>query len=259
MGASAGRQLRLVVVGRDVVDLARHHLQRVVVRHRDLRERTLEEGADVLTVGAPHARLWSARIRGGRQALAAQDVDPASIAVEGHTGRIPAGRHEAAHPALTRRRHVDHGDVVVVGVGHEQRGAVGRQREGIRGRSWRRVREERHANLLDRALALEIHDPDRVRVRAGDEEPRSVLRQQHGVRVFPHGDVVLELERLGVEGEDLAAAPERDEEDLPVGRHDRRVRLGAEMCVPLDLAPFEIDQRYRRAEDLHRVEPAAIR
>ena len=64
-------------------------------------------------------------------------------------------------------------------------------------------------------LRREIHDPDRVRVRAGDEQPRSVLRQQHRVRVFADGDVVLELERLGVEGEDLAAAPERDEQVFP--------------------------------------------
>ena len=69
-------------------------------------------------------------------------------------------------------RDVGDRDGVVVGVGDQQRAAVGRQRESVRRRSDRRLDAERDGDLFGRPLAGDVDDPDRVGVGARDEQPR---------------------------------------------------------------------------------------
>ena len=123
----AGRsQFRRVLVRRQLVDALRIRLQRGIVGGRDLRDRALEQLGDVLAVGPAKAGLRTARVGGGRQALAVEHVDPLPFAIERDRGRIPPGRDEALDVARGAVGDVDDGDGVVVGVGDEEGRTVGR-------------------------------------------------------------------------------------------------------------------------------------
>ena len=160
--------------------------------------------------------------------------------------------------AARRVAHVHDGDGVVVGVGDEQRPAVGREAQAVRRRAGRRVREERHRDLLLRRLRGDIDDPDAVRVRAGHEQTRAVLREDHGVRVFADGNLAALLERRRVEGQDLRAAPDRHEHRLAVRRHQAGVGLGADVDGSAHQARLDVEHRQRLAEDVDRVDEPAV-
>ena len=82
------------------------------------------------------------RVRGRRHAFPAQDEHLLAVAAEDRAGRVGTGGNEAVHEAAPAVADVDDGDGVVVGVGDEQRLAIGRQGQRVGRRGRRRLREQ---------------------------------------------------------------------------------------------------------------------
>ena len=240
---------------------ARHHgqlLQRRPIRIGNKRKRAHQHRADVLPLAAGDRPRHRAGIGRRGQTLAAEDEDLAAVAADHRTGRVPPGRNEPFDLAATRRRDVDDGDRVVVGVRHQQPLLVGREADGVRCRSRRRVRIHRHGDLLAGLSSLDVNGPDRIGVGAGDKQPAAVFCDREGIGMFADGNVAARLERLDVEQQHLRAAPQRHEQRFAVGRHQAGVRLGGQIDRAQHVAGPHVDHAEDLAEDVHREEARAV-
>src|SRR5689334_14619506 len=134
-----------------------------------------QSGQVVAVVHEPALNLFADRTRDvigtGPQALAAADQDPLAIRSAGDRGRIPAGRDEAAHFALTAIRYRNHGYAVVIGVGDIEFPAVRRERQRVRRAADRRLGRWGNVDGLHLGFRLEVDRDNVVRVAARDEQP----------------------------------------------------------------------------------------
>ncbi len=132
-------------------------------------------------------------------------------------GYQPVGMNPRTR-AGARTGDVDHGDRVVVRVGHQQRAAVRREPQGVGRAARRRGRIEGDRDLLRRRPRGQVDHPDRVGVGAGHEEPAAVLRQDHGVGVLPHRDLALAGASVAASKRRTLAPPQRETSSvLPSG------------------------------------------
>ena len=254
---AGGSQPVRVAIGTELVGPAREFGERRLVRDVDARERSGEEAADVLPLRSPGAGLRSARIGLRCQALAGDHEDAFAVGGEARPGRIPADREEAFHPRFARRD-VDDRDRVVVGVRDEERAAVRRKPQGVGRAPRRRLRLQGDRDPLGHLSRGQVHAPDRIRARAGDEDGGAVAREHHGRRMLADLDLALDGEARRIHEQDPGAAPERDQEGLPVLRQEACVRFGGQRHHALDASRFQIDRGERESERIDDEESAPV-
>ena len=150
--------------------------------------------------------------------------------------RIPARRNEAVRPGSPRAARRRRPRRRCCRRWRRERSAVGRKREGVGRRARWRAGREGDRDLLGRGSRREIDGPDRVRVRARDEETFPVRRQDHRVGMLSHGKSAPGLECRRVEEQHLRASPERDEERRSIRGNEAGIGLRRQIHPLRDFA-----------------------
>ena len=150
-----------------------------------------------------------------------------AIGCDANGSRIPADGNETERTTLAGRAHVKNGDVVVVGIGHEQCLSVRRKRQAVRSRAGRQTRIQRSDQCLQRFPGFRINYGHAVSRGVGHIQNFSGRREEHFAGMFlgrPAGD-----ELVGVQVDDCHGGlrPEADVEALsflvePAGVRKRR-------------------------------------
>ena len=187
--------------------------------------------------------------RARRQPLAVGDEQELIIGRDGDRRRIPACRDEAVDEgnllaAILRLFHEVAGDVshhhrIIVGVGDEERIAVGRNRQAARRAAFRRLRIKgsrddlartfpeatRRAGGLAGLLQLaRLDDVHRVVAGAGHEQA-AIRGERQVVRAEADGDITDALMLGDIDDADAPATPVRDVEMLTVASDGHGVRV----------------------------------
>ena len=172
LAAGAGRLEQGVAIERVVVDLLGELGELLRVGRVDERDQAVQLVAVVLEADGRRDRIDRPldAIGPGADALAAGDDDALAVGRRRDERRIPAGGQEAERPALAAFLDVDDRDRVVVGVGHVERLAIGRQGERVRRAAGRGLGAERRVDDFEPLPRLEIERDHVVGVAAGDEE-----------------------------------------------------------------------------------------
>jgi hypothetical protein len=162
-----------------------------------------------------------------------------AVGGDGDRGRVPPGRDEPGDDALLRLLDVHHRDAVVVRVRHVQPLPVRADRDRVRRRPLRRLREQRGVDhLVDDAL-LGVDHVDAVARRARDEQPPVGGVQGELVRVLADRDLRHDAQLDRIERQHLPPRPVRDVQEGAVRPENHVVGAPAERAdAGFSSAPF---------------------
>ncbi len=215
----------------------RHLIRR---RHVDNGERALKQTADVLFDGRKARALTGLRSLGigpRSQPFAVGDVDFLGLGVEAHGSRIPTGGKEAERHGASAVDDLEDGDVVGVGVGHEQELAIRGQAQAARRIARWRIGVQGAADRLQRlAVARRVENADARGVGARDVQRFAVGGESHFRRMAfgrPNGG---DLVALQIEYGNAGLAPQTDEQTLAARL--RQTSVGIAVLVQFHRAEF---------------------
>ena len=159
--------------------------------------------------------------------LGCADIERRALFGDRERGGIPARGDEALDLAMLAVVDVDHGHIVVVGVGGEQELSPRVIGQCVGRRTLRGSRVERRRQGFDHLQRAGVDHRDGVVAGANHEQP-AVRRGEHVVRVWTHRDGLQRLAGHSVDHADRAVSPVGDEEAPAIRRKTRLVRGDAD-------------------------------